>query len=123
MGARPTRLCRAAGSRCFRTRATSRTSTIRCASCGCSWTSSLRVIRRGSTPTASEGCCAAVAEPADDTSEDARALALAETLGAQLGRLKGAGPKLRQFLSLLRLDFGADGELPSPGDLPAGARA
>jgi hypothetical protein len=32
--------------------------------------------------------------------EDVRALSLAEELGAQLGRLKGAGPKLRQFLSM-----------------------
>jgi predicted unusual protein kinase regulating ubiquinone biosynthesis (AarF/ABC1/UbiB family) len=46
----------------------------------------------------------------------ARALALAEELGAQLGRLKGAGPKLTQFLSVLQLDGGA------PGALPAGAR-
>ena len=49
--------------------------------------------------------------------EDARALALAEELGAQLGRLKGAGPKLTQFLSVLAFD---DGPL---GALPAGARA
>jgi hypothetical protein len=34
--------------------------------------------------------------------EDARALALAEDLGGQLGRLKGAGPKLRQFLSMVQ---------------------
>ena len=36
--------------------------------------------------------------------EDARALSLAEELGAQLGRLKGAGPKVRQFLSMVQLD-------------------
>ena len=38
--------------------------------------------------------------------EDARAVALAEELGAQLDRLKGAGPKLMQFLSMIRLDRG-----------------
>jgi predicted unusual protein kinase regulating ubiquinone biosynthesis (AarF/ABC1/UbiB family) len=56
--------------------------------------------------------------------EDARAVALAEELGAQLDRLKGAGPKLRQFLSMIRLDQGADGErsLPGPGALPDSAR-
>jgi predicted unusual protein kinase regulating ubiquinone biosynthesis (AarF/ABC1/UbiB family) len=57
--------------------------------------------------------------------EDARALALAEELGAQLGRLKGAGPKLRQFLSMVQLDRAVDGErsLPRLGALPDGARA
>jgi predicted unusual protein kinase regulating ubiquinone biosynthesis (AarF/ABC1/UbiB family) len=50
---------------------------------------------------------------------DARALSLAEELGAQLGRLKGAGPKVRQFLSMVQLD---DGDR-SPGALPDGARA
>ncbi len=39
-------------------------------------------------------------------SEDDRARALAEELGAQLARMKGAGPKLRQFLSMLQLDRG-----------------
>ena len=46
---------------------------------------------------------------------DARAVALAEELGAQLGSLRGAGPKLTQFLSMVRLD-----ERP-PGALPEGA--
>jgi predicted unusual protein kinase regulating ubiquinone biosynthesis (AarF/ABC1/UbiB family) len=45
--------------------------------------------------------------------ENARSVALAEQLGAQLGRLKGAGPKITQFLSLLQ--FG-------PAPPPAGAR-
>jgi predicted unusual protein kinase regulating ubiquinone biosynthesis (AarF/ABC1/UbiB family) len=56
--------------------------------------------------------------------EDARAVALAEELGAQLGRLKGAGPKIMQFLSMVQLDRPADGErsLPALGALPAGAR-
>jgi predicted unusual protein kinase regulating ubiquinone biosynthesis (AarF/ABC1/UbiB family) len=47
--------------------------------------------------------------------DDARAVALAEELGAQLLRLKGAGPKIGQFLSMLRLDGGAP-------PAPAGAR-
>jgi ABC1 atypical kinase-like domain len=34
---------------------------------------------------------------------DARAVALAEELGAQLGGMKGAGPKLIEFLSMIRL--------------------
>jgi predicted unusual protein kinase regulating ubiquinone biosynthesis (AarF/ABC1/UbiB family) len=57
--------------------------------------------------------------------EEARALALAVELGAQLGRLKGAGPKIRQFLSMVRLDRAAEGErsLPALGALPDGARA
>jgi hypothetical protein len=50
--------------------------------------------------------------------DDARALALAEELGAQLGRLKGAGPKLIQFLSVLQFD----GQRPGPGALPSAAR-
>jgi predicted unusual protein kinase regulating ubiquinone biosynthesis (AarF/ABC1/UbiB family) len=55
--------------------------------------------------------------------EDARALALAEELGAQLGRLKGAGPKLRQFLSMVQLDRPGEGGRPLPalGALPDGA--
>jgi predicted unusual protein kinase regulating ubiquinone biosynthesis (AarF/ABC1/UbiB family) len=53
------------------------------------------------------------------TREDARALALAEELGAQLRRLKGAGPKITQFLSMVQLDGGS---LASPGALPPGAR-
>jgi predicted unusual protein kinase regulating ubiquinone biosynthesis (AarF/ABC1/UbiB family) len=57
--------------------------------------------------------------------EDARALSLAEELGAQLGRLKGAGPKLRQFLSMVQLDRPGEGErsLPALGALPDGAHA
>jgi predicted unusual protein kinase regulating ubiquinone biosynthesis (AarF/ABC1/UbiB family) len=57
--------------------------------------------------------------------ENARALALAEELGAQLGRLKGAGPKIRQFLSMVQLDRAPEGErsLPALGALPDGARA
>jgi predicted unusual protein kinase regulating ubiquinone biosynthesis (AarF/ABC1/UbiB family) len=51
-------------------------------------------------------------------SDAERARALAEELGAQLARLKGAGPKLRQFLSILQLDR----EPPALGALPAGAR-
>jgi predicted unusual protein kinase regulating ubiquinone biosynthesis (AarF/ABC1/UbiB family) len=49
--------------------------------------------------------------------EDARALSLAEELGAQLGRLKGAGPKLRQFLSMVQLEPSP----PAPGALPDSA--
>jgi predicted unusual protein kinase regulating ubiquinone biosynthesis (AarF/ABC1/UbiB family) len=51
-------------------------------------------------------------------SDAERARALAEELGGQLARLKGAGPKLRQFLSMLQLDR----EPPALGALPAGAR-
>jgi predicted unusual protein kinase regulating ubiquinone biosynthesis (AarF/ABC1/UbiB family) len=51
--------------------------------------------------------------------EDARALALAEELGAQLRRLKGAGPKIAQFLSMVQLDRESSA---SPGALPDGAR-
>jgi predicted unusual protein kinase regulating ubiquinone biosynthesis (AarF/ABC1/UbiB family) len=47
--------------------------------------------------------------------EDARAAALAEQLGAQLGRMKGAGPKLIQLLSMVELDP-ASGR--PPGALP-----
>jgi ABC1 atypical kinase-like domain len=43
---------------------------------------------------------------------EARALALAEELGAQLGRLKGAGPKIRQFLSMVQL-----GQAPEAGQV------
>jgi ABC1 atypical kinase-like domain len=42
------------------------------------------------------------------------ALALTEELGAQLGGMKGAGPKLMEFLSMVR--FG-----PGPGSPPGGA--
>ena len=51
---------------------------------------------------------------------DARTLALAEELGAQLARLKGGGPKVRQFLSMIQLD--GDGE-PALVALPDGAEA
>src|ERR671923_191247 len=56
--------------------------------------------------------------------EDARAAALAEEFGAQLGRLKGAGPKIKQFLSMVQLDRPSDGErsLAAFGALPDGAR-
>jgi predicted unusual protein kinase regulating ubiquinone biosynthesis (AarF/ABC1/UbiB family) len=54
--------------------------------------------------------------------EDARAVALAEELGTQLGRLKGAGPKITQFLSMLQLDRPSDGER-RLGALPDGAAA
>ena len=57
--------------------------------------------------------------------EDARAAALAEELGTQLGRLKGAGPKIRQFLSMVQLDRPSGGERPPAafGALPDGAAA
>jgi predicted unusual protein kinase regulating ubiquinone biosynthesis (AarF/ABC1/UbiB family) len=50
-------------------------------------------------------------------------VALAEELGARLGRLKGAGPKIKQFLSMVQLDRPSDGEraLPALGALPDGA--
>jgi predicted unusual protein kinase regulating ubiquinone biosynthesis (AarF/ABC1/UbiB family) len=54
--------------------------------------------------------------------EDARAVALAEELGSRLGRLKGAGPKIRQFLSMVQLDRPSDGGRPL-GALPEGAAA
>ena len=54
--------------------------------------------------------------------DDARVRALAEELGAQLRRLKGAGPKLTQFLSMLQLDRAGAVEQ-SPGALPEGAHA
>ncbi len=52
-------------------------------------------------------------------------MALAEELGTQLGRLKGAGPKIKQFLSMVQLDPPADGEPPLPalGALPEGTAA
>jgi predicted unusual protein kinase regulating ubiquinone biosynthesis (AarF/ABC1/UbiB family) len=57
--------------------------------------------------------------------EEARALAVAEELAARLGRLKGAGPKIRQFLSLVQLDRPPEGgrSRPALGALPDGARA
>jgi predicted unusual protein kinase regulating ubiquinone biosynthesis (AarF/ABC1/UbiB family) len=45
--------------------------------------------------------------------DGSRALALAEDLGAQLTRMKGGGPKLTQFLSMLQLDNGERGALPA----------
>jgi predicted unusual protein kinase regulating ubiquinone biosynthesis (AarF/ABC1/UbiB family) len=57
--------------------------------------------------------------------EDARAVALAEELGTQLGRLKGAGPKIKQLLSMVQLDRPSDGGRPPAafGALPEGAAA
>lgn len=52
-------------------------------------------------------------------SSDAGARALAEELGARLAQLKGAGPKVRQFLSMVRFDQSPQ----RPGALPDGARA
>jgi len=49
-------------------------------------------------------------------------VALAEELGTQLGRLKGAGPKIRQFLSMVQLDRPSEGGRPL-GALPDGAAA
>ncbi len=46
-----------------------------------------------------------------------RAVALTEELGSQLRLLKRAGPKLRQFLSMVQIDQGA----PALGALPDGA--
>ena len=59
-----------------------------------------------------------------DARADARAMTLAGELGAQLGRLKGAGPKIRQLLSMVQLDRPAEGdERPAAlGALPDGAR-
>jgi predicted unusual protein kinase regulating ubiquinone biosynthesis (AarF/ABC1/UbiB family) len=56
--------------------------------------------------------------------ETARAVALAEELGAQLGRLKGGGPKIKQFLSMVQLDPPPAGDRPPPalGAVPASAR-
>jgi predicted unusual protein kinase regulating ubiquinone biosynthesis (AarF/ABC1/UbiB family) len=57
--------------------------------------------------------------------EDARAVALAEELGTQLGRLKGAGPKIKQLLSMVQLDVSSDDGRPpaARGALPEGAAA
>src|SRR4051794_1780934 len=55
-------------------------------------------------------------------SEDTRIVGLVEELGARLGRLRGAGPKLTQFLSVLR--FGRPhGDDASAGPRPAGVHA
>jgi len=70
-----------------------------------------------------------MAEPlggeASDARGAARAVALAGELGAQLRRLKGAGPKIGQFLSMLELDPPGAGERSRAalGALPEGARA
>jgi hypothetical protein len=58
----------------------------------------------------------ATAKPTAERREEERALALAETLGAQLERMKGAGPKIGQFLSMLQLggSSGAAAGLPAP---------
>jgi predicted unusual protein kinase regulating ubiquinone biosynthesis (AarF/ABC1/UbiB family) len=58
------------------------------------------------------------AEPAPSRG-DAQALALIEELGAQLGRMKGAGAKLVQFLSMLALE--RDRSRGALGALRAGA--
>ena len=52
-------------------------------------------------------------------------MALAEELGTQLGRLRGAGPKIKQFLSMVQLDPPPDGGRPLAafGALPEGAAA
>ena len=55
--------------------------------------------------------------------DETRALALVEELGAQLGRLNGAGPKLTQLLSIVQLVRAEDDEPPALGALPDGARA
>jgi predicted unusual protein kinase regulating ubiquinone biosynthesis (AarF/ABC1/UbiB family) len=49
---------------------------------------------------------------------DEGGVALTEALGAQLRRLNGAGPKVRQFLSMVQLDR----EPPALGALPEGAQ-
>jgi predicted unusual protein kinase regulating ubiquinone biosynthesis (AarF/ABC1/UbiB family) len=70
-----------------------------------------------------------VAEPLggerSNAREEARAVALAEELGAQLGRLKGAAPKIKQFLSMIQLDRAIDRERhpAALGALPDGAQA
>ena len=51
-----------------------------------------------------------MAEPLAGDGQDARAVALVQELGAQLGRLKGAGPTIMRFLSMVEL-----------GDVPDGA--
>jgi predicted unusual protein kinase regulating ubiquinone biosynthesis (AarF/ABC1/UbiB family) len=56
--------------------------------------------------------------------EEARAVALAEELGAQLRRLKGAGPKITQLLSMIQLERPPDVEQSHAalGTIPDGAR-
>ena len=55
--------------------------------------------------------------------ETAHIVALTEELGAQLGRLKGAGPKIRQFLSMLGRPPEDDSPPSSAGARPASLRA
>jgi predicted unusual protein kinase regulating ubiquinone biosynthesis (AarF/ABC1/UbiB family) len=62
-------------------------------------------------------------EKGSQARDEARALALTEELGAQLGRLKGAGPKIRQFLSMMPLDRVGDGSGAALGALPDGVHA
>ena len=52
-------------------------------------------------------------------------MALAQELGTQLGRLKGAGPKIKQFLSMVQLDRSSAGQRPLAafGALPEKAAA
>ena len=64
-----------------------------------------------------------MAKHPDDARDESRALALVDEFGAQLGRLKGAGPKLTQFLSMLQLRRGDDAEPRALGGLPGGAQA
>jgi predicted unusual protein kinase regulating ubiquinone biosynthesis (AarF/ABC1/UbiB family) len=71
-------------------------------------------------PSASASCCAATDGDALVARGDARAVALTEELGAQLGRMKGAGPKILQLLSMVALDrersVGVLGTFPDPRD-------
>ena len=55
--------------------------------------------------------------------ENARIGALVEELGAGLGRLKGGGPKIGQFLSVVGLDRPPEDDSPLPGARPVGVRA
>ena len=50
-----------------------------------------------------------MAEPLAGDGQDARAVALVQELGAQLGRLKGAGPTIMRFLSMVELGAVPDG--------------
>ena len=50
-----------------------------------------------------------MAEPRAGDGQDARAAALVQELGAQLGRLKGAGPTIVRFLSMVELGAVPDG--------------
>jgi hypothetical protein len=54
--------------------------------------------------------------------ENARIVALTEELGALLGRLKGAGPKITQLLSPLQLGRSPEDDPPPPVvELPVAA--